>query len=255
MEPVILYDNRLNDGTPEATSEATGTSVLNLRDLRTYTFWQAANTDEQTIIIDCGVPRPVDCLGIAGHNLGSIGATIDLQWCPNELWGGDRETVMSLTPENDKSILRCFTQEWKRHWRLRITGMSAAPKMAVLMFGQRLQFPYPPESPYIPFKESSEAETSRSKAGHALGSVIRYSPIEINTRFANLPRSFVFEEYAPFWEGHARRMNQFFYSWDLDEFPEDAFFVKMKDGATYQTPLSVLSLVDELVLDMEGTRE
>jgi hypothetical protein len=39
--PIILYDNRFEDGALSATNTATGYDVNNIKDLRTYTYWKA----------------------------------------------------------------------------------------------------------------------------------------------------------------------------------------------------------------------
>jgi hypothetical protein len=51
-KPLILYDNRLDDGTPTATDTAAGYDVLNLKDLRTYTYWIAGGFGTKYVTVD-----------------------------------------------------------------------------------------------------------------------------------------------------------------------------------------------------------
>jgi len=51
-KPLILADNRLDNGTPTATDTAAGFDVLNLKDLRTYTYWQALSFGTKYITVD-----------------------------------------------------------------------------------------------------------------------------------------------------------------------------------------------------------
>lgn len=411
--PIILYDNRFSDGTPTATDTAQGFSVLNVRDMRTYTYWKAASVGTKYLTVDCGSPMNADCLGIIGHNLGSIGAEAVLQGSSDN-FASDLIEPVAIRPKTDTAILKrarlisngdyevwpdgtnvrpagwtlagsgasverivvnapddygaqvtagaganaqlyqrapnfgsfkgntvtyggyvlCNAPnagrvgiydgvQWtyspyhsgsglweyltvtrtvsssatelrfvgqvmagltagfdiaaarkgttispstpsdyieplsnaKRYWRLKVANGSAAPKLAVLMAGNLLEFPYPPDTPYIPYSEAVEAETARSKKGHPLGAVIRFKPREIAARFPSLSRSFVFDTYKPFWDSHASDLKPFFYAEDLDEFPGHIFYVQMKKGAKFQAPLSRGSLVDSLTLDMEGVRE
>jgi hypothetical protein len=41
LNPIILYDNRFEDGALSATNTATGYDVNNIKDLRTHTYWKA----------------------------------------------------------------------------------------------------------------------------------------------------------------------------------------------------------------------
>lgn len=56
-KPCILHDNRFLDGTPTASDTATGYDVLNIRDLRPFTWWQgaAAGTEYITVASDLDV--------------------------------------------------------------------------------------------------------------------------------------------------------------------------------------------------------
>lgn len=78
--PKILYDNRLADATPVASSTDAGNyNVLNLRDWKPYTWWKPINLPA-TVTVDCGVTRSSDYLLVHGHNLFST-------HCAVQLWG------------------------------------------------------------------------------------------------------------------------------------------------------------------------
>ena len=209
MLPILLYDNRLNDGALDVTSTAAGFNVLNLKNLRAYTFWKATNNATQYIVVDCGSEKTADCLAILGHNLGSIGATVTLQSSADNFNPSVNDAFAGVAVTSDRIFFKEFAAPVaRRYWRLKIDGASAAPQIAVLMFGNKLQFPYPPETPFPPYEESVETDTKRSKAGHLLGSVVRYFPRKMEARFTTLSRDFVFNTYKPFWEGHASLMKR-----------------------------------------------
>lgn len=52
--PLILYDNRYDDGTPTATVTESGYSVLYIKDWKAYTFWKGDATDPIYLTVDCG---------------------------------------------------------------------------------------------------------------------------------------------------------------------------------------------------------
>lgn len=253
MNPVILYDNRFNDAAPTATATAAGFDVLNIRDGRAYTFWQGPAAGTHYITVNCGAAKAADALGIIGHNLKTAGATVTVESSPdNAVW---TPRTGAYAPTNDRAFMQTFVKIYAQYWRLKIVSTLAAPRLAVAMIGARLEFPWPPDTPYIPYTERVETDSKRGKSGNLLGSVVRYKPIEVNARFSNFEREWVFDDYQTFWDSHASEMKQFFYAWDLDNFPEHAFFLKLQDDARWQTPVSILSVVDSLELPMEGVKE
>lgn len=253
MNPVILYDNRFNDGTPVATDTALDFSILNIRDYRTYTFWRAASAGTKFITIDCGSAKSADALGIISHNLRTANATVSVESSTdNSTW---TQRLAGFTPSDDKAFIRLFTSASARYWRIRIVTASIAPQLAVAMLGVRMTFPWPPDSPYVPYMERIESQSSRSKKGHILGSVINFKSIEISARFSNLTRDWVLNTFNAFWDGHGSDLKPFFYAWDIDVYPNMVFYVSVDDGMRYRMPVSVLSLIDSIELDMWGVKE
>lgn len=255
--PIIAYDNRLNDigAVLSATSTASGFYVANLKDLRPYTYWKSAITTVQYYTVDCLSAKSANCLSILGHNFATIGATISLE-CSSDNFGVVIEVALpGFIPSSDKAILKTFTSQNYRYWRLKMTGMTAVPQMAILMIGTKLQFPYPPEAPAPPYAEGIEGRMAKSQKGHPLGAAILFHPLELRASFINLTRTFAFDTYKPFWDAHGKKLKPFFYAGDIDAYPDYVFFVRMKEGVLFNPGLTVGNLVDSIGLDMEGVSE
>lgn len=251
--PIIICETRFKDGALTATDTAAGYDVMNVIDYRTYTFWKAASAGTKYITVDCGSDKSADSLGIIGHNLKTANATVSIESSPdNAVW---TERLAGFTPTSDKAFVKLFTQATARYWRLKLIAASTAPYLAAVLLGNKLQFPFPPDTPYVPYKESVEAESKRSKKGHLLGSVVEFKTIEITARFSHIERTWVENSFKSFWDGHASDMKPFFYAWDLDAYPDMVFFVKCKDEARYEMPVSVLQYVDVIEIEMEGVKE
>lgn len=255
MNPIILYDSRFNDGTPVATDTASGYNVLNIKDLRTYTFWKAASAGTKYITIDCGSAKSADCLAIIGHNLKTANATVSVESSNDNFVANIVERLVPFTPSSDKAFLKLFTSASNRYWRIKIVTASIAPQIAVAMLGSKMLFPFPPDTPYNPYIESIEAETNRSKKGHPLGSIIRFKSLEIYANFSNIERAWVINTFKAFWDDYASDLKWFFYAWDLDVFPDMVFFVSVLDGMKYKMPMSILQYVDSIGLEMQGVKE
>jgi hypothetical protein len=249
--PIILYDNRLLDGTLSSSEVMSGFDVNNVIDYRPYTYWVANNSGTNYISVDCVTPKTADCLGIIGHNLYSIGASVSV-WSSNN--GINWIQRLVFNPTSDKALLKTFTQASARYWKLQIVNTSGQPRIAVVFIGNKLEFPYPPNAPFVPYSESIEVESKRSKTGHLLGSVIKYKQIEISINFSDLTRDWVNTYFKPFWDNHASELKPFFWAWDID-YSSDVFYVTIQDNMKYETPLSMLSYVDKLSLEMRGIKE
>jgi hypothetical protein len=98
--PIVLYDNRFDDGTPAATDTAAGYSVLNIRDWKTYTFWKGTAADPMYLTVDCGAGT----IATTGANLITNGAfTSDASsWTADNctlasVAGGDAGNCLQLT--------------------------------------------------------------------------------------------------------------------------------------------------------------
>lgn len=251
MFPIILSDNRFLDAAPTATGTAAGFNVLHLRDLRPYTFWQAAAAGTNYITVNCGSVKPADCLGMISHNLFTAGALVSVETSPDGISWSPR--IAPFTPTSDRAFLKPFVSVNAVWFRIKIVTADVAPRIAVAMLGKRLEFPFPPDSPYVPYTESTEEESTISKAGHCLGTVVRYYGIEVNPSFSWPTREWLETVWLPFNNSVARSRKYFFYAWDLERYPDLVFFVK--SAGKYETPLSVLAYVDKLKLQFKGVIE
>ncbi|MBT9165246.1 MAG: hypothetical protein DDT23_01261 [candidate division WS2 bacterium] len=251
--PIILFDNRFLDGTPTATSTAPGFSVLNIRDGKTYTHWRAVGAGANFITVDCGVARSADCLAIIGHNLGTANASVFVETSTDNASWTDR--FPRFIPSSDRALFVTFPLTFARFWRFGTVTTTAIPFLAVVMLGNRLTFPFPPDTPYIPCRESIEAESAIGKTGQILGSVMRFKPIEISARFSNLTRAWVMNNFMPFWNSHASNLRPFFWAWDITAFPDMVFFVTIDKESSFEMPMSILPFIDSIELNMKGVME
>lgn len=250
--PIILYDNRFLDGTLTATDTESGYDVNNIKDWRPYTFWKAASAGTKYITVDCGSAKKADCIAVLGHNLFSASGAISVESSDDDIaW----VTQKTITPTSDFAFLKTFTSVSARYWRLKIVTASIAPYLAVALLGEKLQFEYPQDTPCVPYEEKPVADVERTKDGHIIG-VSTYLPmLGIRAQFSNFTRTWIDNNYRPFWQNHARLFKPFFYAWDIDTYPNDIFFVTIDDSMVFGTQFSISSYVDMIALTMRGVRE
>jgi hypothetical protein len=271
---VILYKNILIGSTLTVTNTASGYSVNNIIDYRSYTKWKSNTTDNQTIqgvlsaaiapikqaddvgyILTVGGKRlhtvaggglttfgAADCIGIFNHNLS--GTTITVKYDQN----GTMVTLATITPTSNDPILYPFERHESNKWQVIITGLTAAAEVAVMFLGEAIYFPYLPRAPYTPKDEGIEVMSEVSQAGHLLGSVVAHHPVSINPVWELILRTWFNDNLVPFWDDHGKLLKPFFFGWDLNNRPDDIFYCWIDPAMRFKEILTTLNYSDEFSL-------
>lgn len=250
-KPFLLYDNRLEDGTPTATDTETGYDVLNLIDWREYTFWQADTFGTKYITIDCGAPVSADTLAVSGNNFYTASATISLESsADNATW---TERLVGFTVTSDDVFAKTFTSASARYWRLKIITAAVAARMAILCIGIRLDMERYPQMMFDPDQQSPIVDSERSKVGYLLGNVINYHERQISASFKNLTPAWISSTFYPAWVDHLSLLKPFFFAWDITNHATEVYLVALKSGSKLSMPnTTYFRSVD---LNMIGSRE
>jgi len=253
MNPRLLYDNFLTGATITSSTIASGYSNQNVIDGRPYTFakFNAAGTNYIQGQFGAGVA--VNCIGICGHNLKTVSASIAVKYSNNgSSW--TTATGGTLTPLNDDAILLCFTAATATYWKVEISNAAGQPQIGVLFVGSYLEMPFPPDPAPVPYTENINAETFESETGNILGSSVKDNPIEIAHQFRLLTRTWVDTYFKPFWDGYGKALKPFFYAWDLTNAPNDVFYCTLKSSAKWATPVSTLNYYDSLTIEAKAQK-
>lgn len=224
--PLVLYENRLNDAVPVASSTAAGYDVLNLRDYRDYTFFKAGAIPVN-ITVDSGSAKAIDYLAIYGHNLGSTGCTVELRKSTDNFAAND-VLVDTHTPADDKPILRVLSSYTSRYNRVRITTGSV-PTIAMILFGVRMEIPAYMREGFDPVGRGVMATQNRSVKGRALGKVLDYRQWKETLNFELVSWTWV----RATWQLAAEaslEVQPFLFSWNPDTYPKETYHVEM-DGS------------------------
>lgn len=267
--PLLLYDNILLDGALTASDTATGYSVNNLIDYKAYTKWKGVDSTcyleidmgDQPIDSLAGSPieslagndilalaggagaKVPDAIGIFNHNLGTIGATVKVYY-----WDGAAyQQLLSYSPSNDITILQKFTTHSATKFKIEFSGMTAAPEIAIIFLGVKVEFPWRPDSPVIPYEQSMVLKAEISQAGNILGAVIQHKPFTISHKWKDITRTWFSTYYLPFWN-YASDMLPFFYAWDTENRSTEIWFLYLDPGMTFREVLSLINYSDEMIL-------
>jgi hypothetical protein len=139
-----------------ASSEAVGFEAQNLEDGSRRTYWRATGTGEQTLTYDAGAGKTEEAdttVLVRADLLVAVGASVVTQWSNDGATGWtDAYTAKAplvagdlQKPTDDDAYVEHSSLLAKRAWRLRLYGtMSAAPSLAGLWIGKRLELQKPP---------------------------------------------------------------------------------------------------------------
>ena len=137
----IGWENLARLATIAASSTNTGESYLQapISD-QTFEWWQAINLPA-TWAATFSAPQVVNYCGIAAHEIGSAGATVQVQTQNGGVWTD--VTDATLTPTDDSAIMILFEDITCDAARIRITGAGGPPRIGIIHFGHVLEMARP----------------------------------------------------------------------------------------------------------------
>lgn len=153
-------------GTVAVSTAATGYAGANALSGLTYTAWRpTAMPATWTLTFTSAA---VSYVGIAAHDCGTKGCTVNVQRWTGSAWA----TVATTTPTDDSPILFLLTRRTAQTtFRVEFTGANV-PTVGVIWIGDVLEFPRKSRwTESLPFNEATDASfaTAISDGGHVLG--------------------------------------------------------------------------------------
>ena len=205
-----------------ASAEADGYGVDNLLIFLEGSLWKGIGTGDHTITFDAGSGNTItaDFIGIANHNLS--GVTFKLQYSTDN-FSGDINDAVSFSPTDNFPFLKEFTSQDKRYWRIQLTALTAIPFMGIAYWGDRVEWDFP--SLFDPNAEEDQATINESKTGYLLGINTKFIQRTIDVKFTGvLDGSSLWLALRAWWDNHG--MSLFFITWDIENHPDDVYFIR-----------------------------
>lgn len=243
--PTILYDNRLADAVPLASSTAPGFEVANLLDWYTFTYWRPA-TLPADVTVDSGTAKASDYALLWGHDLGTQGATLEVRGSSDN-FAGSNVLLASATPADDRPLALHYASQSFRYTRLGLTGAGGAPTIAIAAIGAKLDIPASLRPPFDPVGRRPMGRTSRSVTGNPLARAILWQEWKASLRFQYLSWDWLRAVWLPAWETHLKN-TPFVFSWNRDLYPQELHLASTDDFRGPHQPGSIA----ELRFDLQG---
>lgn len=234
--PLVGYRTLLTVSNVSADEEAAGFPASNLANPSTAEKWKGTTDDPQFITVHLGSPQACDYIGIARHNLGTIGCTIQIQASVDgDTW---EDLGDDFIPGDDAPIMVRFEDSNGPYFRLSLTPGSGVPEMAVLYLGKLLVLQrniYVGHSP-ITYNYTNTVSVGLSESGEFLGGVARRANPSTDVKQANLTAAWFRAYMAPFFKqcvGNAadRQRTPFFFAWRPTSFPDEVAFGWFPEGS------------------------
>lgn len=237
--PKFLHESRLDDGTPSASTTATGYSVLNLRDWRPYTWWKPTALPA-TVTVDCATVKSADYWAVYGHDLYTHGCTIELRGSTDN-FSASNILLDTITPASNAAFVRHISSSSYRYWRIRVTGGATMPSMAIAAVGVAMDIPAYMTSGFDPIGRTPQGTLNRSVLGHPLGRTVDWEQWSETLQFNTVTWSWVRSTFEPAWDAHLRD-DPFLFQWDPTTYAAEIFLVQADAG--FRTPHSPGSYCD-----------
>lgn len=214
------------DGTTSATSAATDFFTDAPNDSLTYEFWSPA-TLPGTWTLTPSAAASADYCCIAGHNLGTTGATLTVEYeSAPSVW----TTILGpVSVSNDSPIFAIFRRRTGTGFRVTVNG-STAPRLAVVRFGVAMQMQQPLYGGHTPLILSRQTtmRSNKSTTGEFLGRTRLRNARSTAIEWTHLRADWVRENWLPF--EFAAEEDPFFLAWRPETFPDDVGYCYIDSG-------------------------
>lgn len=214
----IGWQTITRDAVVSASSSEPGWPASSLQNSMTYDRWRPQDMPSW-VSFDAGAVVEVDYVGIGGHNLYSVGATVQVQhsndgaaWTPAE----------TIEPSRDGATLIQFEAVAARYWRINISG--GIPTIAVIYFGKVLVMQrgsYGGHSPGT-LSRATDIMPNKSESGQFLGRSIIRRGYSTSYEWSNLTANWYRQYFDPFVE--SARKFPFFIQWFPEKFPDEVLY-------------------------------
>lgn len=231
--PFVVYDNAAEDGTLTTSIGTEVRSAALAATGTTYDPWRATPSGgEAALQLVLPTAYTLQFGAIAAHNLGTIGASVRLQYSDDGGSTWDDAGAGPANPTDNQAIGFYFGNVSATHWRIYVTGAgSNEVSIGVAMFSspvtftQRIYQGYTP--PITPTKVSILPNTT--EGGHMMKSAVVMRGSSASASFSNLSESFIRGASWKAFQKHFNEAGTFFWAWRPTKYGD--LFLAKSDGS------------------------
>lgn len=240
--PIIFWHNVVTTTNISTDSQDPDHPVTNLANPSLALKWRQDYTDSPVampdyITVNITGLGPINYIAIAGHNLGSINATVAVEGTgsgasPSHQDSPDEaEYITGYQPTDDSPIIFMFEEVETFMVRLRIESPGAtAAEIGVMYVGKAtvlaegIQADHTP----LPLAHMRDTVSGQSENGTFLGRIVTRQWAESSATIANIEADWVRDELMPFLDFAAEY--PFFWAWQPETYPEEVAFAWLSEN-------------------------
>jgi len=230
-----------------------GYSADYVHDTLETTRWLSADTaSPQHLAFDAGAGNShgADYLAVSRHNLASAGATVVLQYSTDGFVSDINDAFTPEAPSADGVFLKEFADPGPhRHWRLKVTGATEPPSIAICVWGLSTELDYAASS-FDPNAEHPRATVNLSAGGYVTGVHTSYTERRMRLRFADADEA-LYDKIRAWREDHG--LGNFFVAWERSNHPDEAYL--MRSEAEFSNPLTSGGLYRDITVNLRGRKD
>jgi hypothetical protein len=270
--PIICWRNVVTVANVSTDTEDPDFPVTNVANSSLGLKWKQDLTGSPAAIpdyitVNASGAGPINYVGIAGHNFGTIGASVAVEGSSGAGAGSpvhedspaESEYVTGIVPEDDGPIIFMFAEVEGATIRLRIENSvgTTAAELAVLYVGKCTVMPEGIQADHTPLPLAKRNDTviGQSENGSFLGRIVLGSWVESSATFSHMTKADIrgdadHEGLLDFLDFASEF--PFFYAWSPDTYPEETAFSFLSNDPVPVFDIDGYASID---LDMKGIIE
>lgn len=222
--PRILYNNRARSASLAASSADTGFPAAAAQKDNTFEFWKPTAVPA-TWRVDLGSALLCNAGGIAAHNMGTMGCSVQWQYSTDDSAWNNASDVHA--PTDDSEHLALFPQQTARYWRATFTN--AIPTVGVIYIGPILSVSKGIANQFSPpnLSRVTEMKPNDADGGQWLGASVIRSGVRASAQWQNLTSAWYRANFDPFVVEARSRARPFFFAWMPSSFTSDVNYCRL----------------------------
>lgn len=235
--PLVGYRNLLTTTNITADEAAASFPASNLANPSTAEKWKGLTDAEQSLTVALASPQLCDYVGLARHNLGTIGCTVKVQTSTDgDVW---TDLCDDFIPGDDAAIMVRFDQTTASYFRVLLTpDTDTVPELAVMYLGRLLVLQRNIYVGHTPITMSYAATVSvgLSESGEFLGRITRRANPANEVKQASITATWARDSLKPFYDrcqgvSVDRDAIPFFFAWRPTTFPNEVCYGWFPEGS------------------------
>lgn len=247
--PIIAFRNQAGTATLGGTGVLADGARENAVLGSTYSYWLPNVTGTfATLRFTFPSARTISAAAIAAHNIGTLGATVQIRRSTDGGTSWADAGAGTVTPADDSPILwRMITSGNDAvDWEIRVTGLTAGAPLyiGVAFMGTLIAVPTRIYAGFSPVIRPTEVQlqSNVSVGGNLLGSSVISTGSRIAAQFDLVPQGFGRGALVNFIQ-HFNRGQGFFFGWRPNAHPEDIHYCWREGEALRFTNMGVLDMI------------